>query len=278
MKVGFIGAGSMGGLLASAFVQARAFRPSDVTVSTRTSSKAERLASQFPGLRVVSCNADAVRDADLVFLCVKPMDYRTVLDEIGPALTAEQIVVSITSPVMIRQLEDAVPSKVVKVIPSIVNAIGAGASMFMYGTRLTPDDRSMVTALFATISRPIEIPEDEVRVASDLSSCGPAFMASLLEQFVDAAVDRAGMDRELAHRLAVEMLLGTARLLAEQGCSPAELQARVSVPGGITAAALSELREATAGAFERVLRTTHQKYAEDLEKVEASLARRPFST
>ncbi|MBB6673946.1 late competence protein ComER [Cohnella nanjingensis] len=276
MKAGFIGAGSMGSLLVSALLRAHAFRPSDVTVSTRTSSKAERLAREYAGLRVASANADAVRDADLVFLCIKPMDYRPVLDEIKPVLTAEQIVVSITSPVTIRQLEDIVPSKVAKIIPSVVNEVGGGASMFMYGTRLTSDDRAYLNGLFAAISRPIEIPEDEVRVASDLSSCGPAFMACLLEQFVEAAVELTGMERSLASRLAAEMLLGTARLLSEPGSTPAELQARVSVPGGITAAALEELRAATAGAFQRVLRTTHQKYAEDLEKVEASLAPKPF--
>lgn len=272
MKVGFIGAGSMGSLLTGSFLRSGALSPSDVTVATRTLSKAEALADRYPGLAVAPTNAIAARDADIVFLCVKPLDFRAAIDDIRAALTPDQIVVSITSPVQIADLEALLPAKVAKIIPSIVNEAGCGASLFMFGSRLDGADREMLFRLFSYVSRPVEIPEEDIRVASDLSSCGPAFMAYLLEQFVEASVESTGIDRELAARLACEMLEGTSRMLRD-GYSPAQLQKRVSVPGGITAAALEELRKATDGAFHRVLRTTHEKFAEDLAKVEASLKR-----
>lgn len=277
MKIGFIGAGSMGGLLAGALLRARAFEPADVTIATRTSSKAERLARQFPGLRIGSTNLAAVQDADLIFLCVKPLDYRQVIGEIRSALRPDQLLISITSPVTLEQLERLLPCKVVKIIPSIVNGAASGASLFMYGSRLEPADKRQLVSLFGKISEPIEIPENSVRAASDLSSCGPAFMAYLLEQFVDATVEYAGMAPDVAARLGAEMLLGTARLL-EQGCTMRELQERVCVPGGITAVAIEELRDSTRDAFRRVLRKTHDKFAEDLEKVEASLSEQSFRT
>lgn len=273
MKVGLIGVGSMGGLLAGSFLRAGALSPAEVTIASRTLSKAEALAGRYPGLAVAPSNAVAAQNADLVFLCVKPLDFRAVLDDILPVLTPEQIVVSITSPVKIALLEELVPSKVAKIIPSVVNEAGIGATLFMFGTRLDERDRERLLRLFSAISRPVEIPEEDIRVASDLSSCGPAFFAYLLEQFIEAAVDTTGIDRELATVLACEMLAGTSRLLREGGCSPAELQRRVSVPGGITAIALEELGKATEGAFSRVLQKTHEKFAEDLSKVEASLRR-----
>ncbi|MBB6729765.1 late competence protein ComER [Cohnella zeiphila] len=271
MKIGFIGAGSMGSLLAASFLRSGALKPADVTIATRTPAKAEALAVRFPGLTVAPSNADVARMADILLLCVKPLDFRAVLDEIGPLLSPRQILVSITSPVRIDSLESFVPSKVAKIIPSVVNEACCGASLFMFGSRLEAEDRERLRSLFSAISQPLEIPEEEIRVASDLSSCGPAFMAQLLEQFVDAAVESTGIDRELATKLACEMLLGTARLMLEQGCDPAELQRRVSVPGGITAVALEELRRSTQGAFLRVLKVTHEKFAEDLIRVEASL-------
>ncbi|CAM4000485.1 late competence protein ComER [Cohnella lubricantis] len=270
MKAGFIGAGSMGSLLTGSFLRAGAFSPSDLTVATRTRSKAEALAERYPGLVVAPANILAAQDQELIFLCVKPLDYRSVLDDIRPALRPEQTIISITSPVTIAQLEAIVPCKVAKVIPSIVNEACLGASLFMFGSRLAAADREALMRLFSAISRPVEIPEQEVRAASDLSSCGPAFMACLLEQFIDAAAS-TGMDRQLATTLACEMLFGTAHILQSGFCSPEQLQKRVSVPGGITAAALEELRRATDGAFLRVLQTTHEKFAEDLRKVERSL-------
>jgi len=271
MKIGFIGAGSMGSLLIGAFIRAGAMQPDHVVVSSRTQAKLALLADRYPGLHIASSNKEAAIGADLLFLCVKPMDFRRVLDEIAPVVTADQIVVSITSPVKISALEELLPSKIAKIIPSVVNAVGSGASLFMWGGRLSDEDKKELWTLFSSISRPVCVPEEEVRVASDLSSCGPAFLACLLEQFIDAAVLSAGMDRDTATTLAGEMMLGTARLMLELPCTPAELQAKVSVPGGITAAALESLRKSTRGAFHQVLYTTHEKFAEDLDRVDSSL-------
>jgi competence protein ComER len=272
MKVGFIGTGSMGSLLIEAFVRSGALQPANIVAATRTASRAQPLAERFPGLRIAASGAAVAEEADWVIVCVKPADYRAVLDEIGPVLKPGQIVVSITSPVLLEQLERLLPCKVAKMVPSVVNAAGAGAVLAMYGTRLTEDDRRELGRLFSAIGRPVEIDERDVRVASDLSSCGPAFIAYLLESFVDAAVETAGIDRELASSLACDMLLGTARLLKEGTFSPRELQAKVSVPGGITAIALDILRRTTADAFPQVLRATHRKFAEDLAKMEDALA------
>ncbi|TVY00491.1 late competence protein ComER [Cohnella terricola] len=271
MKIGFIGAGSMGSLLVGAFVRAGAMQPDDIVISSRTPSKLSVLKEQYPRLHIADSNKETATDADYLFLCVKPMDFRRVLDDIAPVLTPEQIVISITSPVKLSSLEELIPCKIAKIIPSVVNAIGGGASLMMWGDRLTDDDRKGLRDLFSAISRPIDIQEDEVRVASDLSSCGPAFMASLLEQFIDAAVMSVGMDRAKATSLACEMMLGTARLMLELPCTPEELQAKVSVPGGITAAALATLRRSTRGAFLQVLYTTHEKFAEDVDRVDSSL-------
>lgn len=270
MRIGFIGAGSMGSMLIGAFIRTGAMQPDHIVISSRTPSKLTKLADQYPGLQIAAANKQAVIGADYLFLCVKPLDFRKVLDEIAPILNPNQIVISITSPVKISSLEELLPCKVAKIIPSVVNAVGSGASLFMWGTRLTPKDRTGLWDLFSYISTPIEILEEEVRVASDISSCGPAFLACLLEQFIDAAV-YTGMERETATSLACEMMLGTSRLLLELPCSPSELQAKVSVPGGITAAALEVLRKSTRGAFTQVLYTTHEKYAEDLDRVDFSL-------
>jgi competence protein ComER len=271
MKIGFIGAGSMGSLLLGAFIRAGVMHPDHIVVSSRTPSKLSALVQQFPGLQIAANNRHAAIGSDYLFLCIKPLDFHQVLDEIASVIRPEQIIISITSPVKLSSLEEILPCKVAKIIPSVVNAVGSGASLFMWGTRLTPEDKTAIWNLFAAISRPIEIREKDVRVASDLSSCGPAFLANLLEQFIDAAVDSAGMERETATALACEMMLGTARLLLELPCSPSELQARVSVPGGITAAALDVLRQSTHGAFLDVLYTTHEKFAEDLDRVDSSL-------
>ncbi|QHW30482.1 late competence protein ComER [Paenibacillus rhizovicinus] len=271
MNVGFIGIGSMGSLLIDAFIGSGALKPSQITASNRTFGKAACLADRHPGLQAVPLNRDAVIDQDVIFLCVKPHEYKTVLDGIREYVQPNQLVISITSPVLLKQLEDSLPCKIAKVIPSITNYMCSGATLCMYGSRMTDADIIRLNGLLSYISEPLQIDEAHTRVVSDLSSVGPAIMACLLQRFIDAAYEETGIPREQARLIASEMLLGTGQLLTGGAMSPEELQARVVVPGGITAQALALLNRELDGVFNGVIRATHAKYHEDLERVSDAL-------
>lgn len=269
MITGFIGTGSMGSILIQAFIQSGALHPEHILAANRTRTKAEALAVRYPGMRV-GTNVETAAESRLLFLCIKPSEYRSVIDEIRPVLTADHLLVSITSPVLIRHLEDHLPCKVAKIIPSITNYMLSGATLCMYGDRAGKQDRLLLERLTACISKPVIIEERHTRISSDLSSCGPAFMALFLQRYIDAAVEETGIAREDATRLASEMLLGTGLLLTAGGFTPEELQQRVSVPGGITAEGLKCIQKELGDLFPQLIRITHAKYYEDLDKIDAA--------
>jgi competence protein ComER len=269
MNVGFIGTGSMGSILIESFIQSGALKPQDITASNRTKSKADRLAEAYPGLQTSTSNTEVVLRSELIFLCIKPLEFKNVVDEISKAVTSKQIIVSITSPVLIELLQEHLSCKIAKVIPSITNFECSGASLCMYGSRMTSEDQILVKNLLSYISTPIVIAEEYTRVTSDISSCGPAFISFFLQKFIDAAVAETGIPRSEATGLASEMLLGTGKLITSGGFTPDSLQQRVSVPGGITAEALKMMEREMHGLFNQLIRTTHAKYDEDLEKVES---------
>jgi competence protein ComER len=268
MNVGFIGTGSMGSILIESFLKTNALQPSQILAANRTFGKAEQLAAAYPGLQAVPGNQMLAGASDIIFICVKPKEFKNVIDEIRPVMDESQIVVSITSPVLIRHLEEHMPCKIAKVIPSITNYVCSGATLTMYGSRMMPEDICVVDKLLQHISKPLVISEEYTRVSSDLSSCGPAFLAYFVEQFVNSAVTYTGIPKEDATRLASEMVLGTGLLLSAGGFSPETLRERVTVPGGITAEGLRMLSLDLDGTFERLIRTTHKKYRDELEKVE----------
>lgn len=270
MKIGFIGAGSMGSLLIDSFIRFGALQPDQILVSNRTPHKALKLADRYPGLEVSGSNAENASRSDLLFLCVKPGEFKPVIDEISKVMRSSQIAVSITSPVQLSHLESELPCKVAKIIPSITNQTGSGASLCMYGSRIKEKDRLLLESLLSSISRPIPVLESHTRITSDFSSCGPAFLSYFVEKWVDAAVEMTGADRSALYALAGEMLLGTGKLLTEEGFTPEQLQQRVAVPGGITAQALSLLEKRLEGLFHQLIRTTHDKYDEDLAKLDAA--------
>lgn len=270
MKVGFIGTGSMGSLLIDAFIQSGALLPEQIRVSNRSPEKPLQLAKRHPGLTVCSSNTETASQSDLLFLCIKPLEFKAVIGEIKDRLETRQIAISITSPVQLIHLESSLPCKVAKIIPSITNITGGGASLCMYGSRIKEEDRQLIESLLSYISRPLKILESHTRITSDFSSCGPAFLSLFMEKWIDAAVEMTGIDRRSLNALAGEMLLGTGKLLTEEGFSPEELQKRVAVPGGITAQALALLESNLNGLFYQLIQTTHDKYEEDLAKLDAA--------
>jgi len=270
MKVGFIGTGSMGSLLIDAFIHSGALLPEQIQISNRSPEKAHQLAKRHAGLTVCSCNEETASSSNVLFLCIKPLEFRTVINEIKDQLEEGQIAISITSPVQLIHLESTLNCKVAKIIPSITNLTGGGASLCMYGSRIKEEDRQLIESLLSYISRPVEILESHTRITSDFSSCGPAFLSLFMEKWIDAAVEMTGIDRRTLNALAGEMLLGTGKLLTEEGFSPEQLQHRVAVPGGITAQALALLDSNLNGLFYQLIKTTHDKYEEDLAKLDAA--------
>ncbi|SFL33720.1 competence protein ComER [Paenibacillus sp. 1_12] len=269
MQVGFIGTGSMGSILIEAFIQAGALLPEQITITNRTLSKAERLAAAYPGIQVSQSSADVLQLSEILFICVKPLEYKTVIQDLKDKTKPSQIIVSITSPVLINHLEGQLNCKIAKIIPSITNYVSSGATLCMYSDRMSEPDIELLDNLLSFISTPIRVSEEHTRISSDLTSCGPAFISYFLQKFVDAAVEETGISESEATRLACEMLLGTGKLLTVGGFNPLSLQKKVAVPGGITAEGLRIMENELHGMFNKLIRTTHSKYEEDVEKVEA---------
>ncbi|CAM2834053.1 late competence protein ComER [Paenibacillus sediminis] len=267
MKVGFIGTGTMGSILIDAFIRSGALEPQQIVASNRTKPKLQQLSNCYPGLKIACDNIEVASSSQILFICVKPLEFKKVIDDIRSAVTNEQIVISITSPVQIKHLESRLSCKIAKVIPSITNSARSGASLCIYGSRITREDRLLIEQLISHISTPIVVRETHTRITSDISSCGPAFLAFFLEKWIDAAVEMTGIERSSASFLAAEMLLGTGKLLTEGGYSLEELQRRVTVPGGITAEGLSLLSNNIGDVFHQLIRVTHDKYEEDIVKI-----------
>lgn len=259
MNLGFIGTGSMGSILIEALIQSGAIPAEHIKASNRTRQKAELLAQQFPGLQIAVSNAEAAEGAEFIFICVKPLEYMKVIQELRPVVRPNQIIVSITSPVLIEHLESQLPCKIAKVIPSITNYERSGATLCAYGQTMTEDDCRRLEAILSQISTPVRIDEQHTRISSDISSCGPAFLAYFIQQFVQAAVEETGISQAEATKLASEMVLGTGKLLTNGRFSPEELQHRVAVPGGITAEGLRLMSNHMTDMFHQLIHTTDRK-------------------
>jgi competence protein ComER len=270
-RIGFIGTGSMGTILIEALLSSKALSPGQIMIGNRTPAKAERLAELYPGLVVAPSNAELAEAAKVLLLCVKPLEYKVLLEQITPVLTPEHLLITITSPIKLSLLEERVPCAVARVVPSITNAARSGISLCEFGSRIDEAQKQYILKLFSSISHPTMVSEAFLRVTSDITSCGPAFLSYILQQMIQEAVNETGISEDAATYLTTQMFIGMADLLKEDIFTLPSLQQRVCVPGGITGEGLIPLKEGIPGLFTEVYRRTHAKFAEDQELVEQRL-------
>jgi competence protein ComER len=267
MKIGIIGTGNMGSVLVASFIESSAVSASRLMVTNRTLSKAERLQNAYPKIKVGNTAEDVFRFADIVFICVKPHEFYSLLTTNTNHISKHQLIVSITSPISCDQLEELLDCNIARAIPSINNRALAGSSLISFGKRCHPDYREKLLSLMAYISTPLIIDENITRVSSDIASCGPAFMGYVLQCFINSAVDQTEITKAQATQLASDMIIGMGKLLEKEVYSLPSLIQKVCVKGGITGEGIKILSDEISDVFDHVIQRTHEKYHEECEKV-----------
>lgn len=251
-RLGFLGGGAMGEALVGG-VLAAGVPAASVAVADPDAGRREKVAKAH-GVAVHAANAAAVEASDVVVLAVKPGLVARVLAELEPLGEARlrPLWISIAAGIGLARLEEALPAgaRVVRAMPNTPALVGSGATAFAAGTAAEPADLEVTRALFECVGLAWEAPAEAMLDAvTGLSGSGPAYVFVLLEALSDAGV-RMGIPREAATSLAVQTVLGAARLCQETGRHPAALKDQVTSPGGTTIAGLERLE---AGGFRAAL-------------------------
>ncbi len=185
----------------------------------------------------------AVADADVVVVAVKPGDVGATLETALPALGADTLVLSIAAGVTISTIEHLVPERpVVRAMPNTPALVGIGASAIAGGARAGPEHLDLAERLLGAVGIVVRVVEPMLDAVTGLSGSGPAYFFLVAEAMIEAGV-LVGFTRDVATRLVVQTLLGSATLLAQDPSGPVGLRTAVTSPGGTTAAGLRELEQ-----------------------------------
>ena len=233
MRIGFIGAGSMASALARGLGE-------PALIYDVQAGRAESLASEVGGA-VAASNAELAEQADIVILAHKPAQLEEVAREVDGRAKA---VASIVAATRVAQLESAYPGvPVYRFIPNIPAEVRRGVLCYAAGTHAAAGPEEELLQLVGRCGVVIPLDEPLIEPAMAVMSCGPAFVALVVEAMADAGA-RHGLERRQAARLVVETLAGTAAYLDANDLDAAELRRRVATPGGLTERGLSVLEDA----------------------------------
>lgn len=245
--IAILGAGSMGGAILHGLVGSGL--AGGVTVTNRSRTKAEALA-ELDGVTSIalesqpSGNIDAVADAGIVLIGVKPAMVPDLLREIAPALRPGTIVVSLAAGVTVATCEEILGAEVpfIRSMPNTPALVGKGVTGLAAGTS-AEGAISVVTRLFETCGSVLVVPESQIDALSTISGSGPAYVFLLIEELTKAAMDK-GFDRAQARLMVEQTFSGATALLDASDVDPAELRRRVTSPKGTTERAVAVLQDA----------------------------------
>ena len=241
-RVALLGGGKMGAALVGGLLDGR-WEADALSIAEIDGERRVALEQQFPKVRVVPSAAWAVADADVVVVAVKPGDVEATLETALPALGADTLVLSIAAGVTIARIESLVPGRpVVRAMPNTPALVGLGASAIAGGAHAGAEHLDLAERLLGTVGIVVRVAEPMLDAVTGLSGSGPAYVFLVAEAMIEAGV-LVGLARDVATKLVVQTLLGSATLLAQDPSGPEGLRAAVTSPGGTTAAGLRELEE-----------------------------------
>jgi pyrroline-5-carboxylate reductase len=243
VSVAVLGAGKMGGILLQAFLKQNLFAPEQIHATVAHAERAVALSTQW-GVDVSTDNVEAVRNADLILVGVKPFQVPDLIEQIRPVLTPAKAIVSFAASVKTRTIEDAAGMEiaVIRAMPNTPSALGAGAAGLCRGRFVKPEQMELAERIFETVGRTVVVDEKHMDAVTGLSASGPAYIYIIIEALAEAGV-KVGLPRDTATQLAAQTTFGAAKMVLETGYHPALLKDAVTTPAGCTIDGILELEE-----------------------------------
>lgn len=235
-SIGFIGAGNMAEAIINGLVSTK--QPFEIRVTNRSNrAKLEKMEKDY-GV-IPSTLDEVVKESEILVLAVKPKDVVAVLMQFNTLIRKNQLVISVAAGITLEIIQKYLSdTPLVRAMPNTSSAVMQSMTGLTGGQGLTEQHRRDAEKIFGAVGKVIWVPEEKMNALTAISGSGPAYFYLFTESLVNAGLD-FGFSREEAELLAIETMIGAAKMLAETGKAPGKLREEVTSPKGTTYEALS---------------------------------------
>ena len=243
-KIAFIGAGNMAEAMVKGIIKSGLARPHNIYITNKQDNDKLKKLHDAWGVHVDTNKKNVLENADTVLLLVKPQDMEEALQETAGLITPKQLVVSVAAGISLGWLQtrlgEGVP--VVRTMPNLPCQVSEGATAVSTGTWADTEHQQVVEKLFSSIGMVVNVKEELIDTITGLSGSGPAYVYLMISALAEAGV-QAGLTKEMGFQLAVQTVLGAAKLVKESGLDSNKLMSLTASKGGTTSAGLKELED-----------------------------------
>ncbi len=244
--IGVIGGGTMAEAIVRGAIRQQLVDPSSIHVGEPNAERRAYLENEL-GIRTYAANEDVLDVVKFLVLAVKPQVLSRVLEPLA-GKCADYLILSIVAGATMKTIAsglglDLGQSAIVRVMPNTPAQIGEGISVWTTSAGVFSEQKEMAGQLLSALGEQIYVEKESyLDMATALSGSGPAYVFMFIEALADAGV-QLGFSRDVATKLAIETVRGSAMYAAQSPQHVAMLRNQVTSPGGTTAAGLFELED-----------------------------------
>ncbi|MFX0028966.1 MAG: pyrroline-5-carboxylate reductase [Candidatus Hermodarchaeota archaeon] len=194
---------------------------------------------------IAESNKNVVQEAKFILIAVLPQVIDKVLEEIRSVITDKHVIITIAAGISISHVSKYFDKKfgIVRIMTNTPAMVRAAASAISSNEYIKQPELDFVKNIFNELGLVVELEEKHLDAVTGLSGSGPAYLFIIIEALADGGV-KMGLPRDVALKLAAQMVLGSAKLVLETDKHPGELKDMVATPGGTTITAIHEIESA----------------------------------
>ncbi|MBA6156797.1 pyrroline-5-carboxylate reductase [Tenacibaculum sp. S7007] len=238
-KIAIIGAGKLGCAIADGLLES-GLHQSNLSLSRRKTAALKKYAEA--GVLVTSNNNEAVKNATVILLCVKPQKTAQVLKDLASEITNQTIISTVTG-ISLLELKSIINKNLplFRAMPNTAAAIKQ--SMTCISTvDSTETQRNTVETIFKNLGETVFIDDELMASATVLAASGIAFALRYLRAAMQGGIE-IGFNSELAQKITAQTIKGAAELILQNGNHPESEIDKVTTPQGITITGLNKMEQ-----------------------------------
>jgi pyrroline-5-carboxylate reductase len=251
MKVAIIGCGVMGAAFAKHFAKEHT-----VFLCDQEKRRRERLAEEIGG-KPIEKMSEAIKEAEVVLLAVKPKDMAEVAKATHTEFSKEKLLMSILAGTSLSLLRKSFFATILRLMPNLALTCGEGVIGLVDDGHLSEEEKKNAEELLKGLGLLAWLPESKIEALTALAGSGPAFIFVIIEALIEGGISM-GFNAEEAREFALKTIEGATSLLRATGKHPAELKWNVASPAGTTIAGLNEME--ASGVRSGIIQTLHATY------------------
>ena len=192
-----------------------------------------------------------INSGDVIFLAVKPQQMKETIKPLFKLNFKNIVFISIAAGLSISWFQNQInkSAKIVRAMPNLPASIGVGVTGYCQTNNLSDNDIKNANDLLCAFGKVIYLSSEKlIDVVTAISGSGPAYIFYLVEVLSKIGKENGLLEQD-SKTLALETLIGSAKLLELSKMDPEILKKNVTSPGGTTEAGLEILESMETGLY-----------------------------